>query len=71
MTAVAKQRDAHVRMITAEQARDEIDALLASVGMSREELEQRGNSWELDAQQRGVLADIRGFEFLIDRAAEK
>ena len=37
--------------------------------MSRDELERRGNAWELDADQRGVLADIRGLEFLIERAA--
>lgn len=57
-------------MITAEQARDEIEALLASVGMSREELEKRGKVWDLNADERGVLADIRGLEFLIEHASD-
>lgn len=70
MTAIAG-RNAHVHMVTAKQAREEIKALLNSVGMSRGELEQRGQAWELDAQQRGALADIRGLEFLIERAAAK
>lgn len=57
-------------MITAEQARDEIEALLASVGMSREELEKRGKVWDLNGDERGVLADIRGLEFLIEHASD-
>ncbi len=69
MTATASRRNAHVHMVTAKEARKEIKALLAVVGMSRDELERRGNAWELDADQRGVLADIRGLEFLIERAA--
>jgi hypothetical protein len=52
-------------MVTAKQAHREIKALLNSVGMSRGELERRGQAWDLDARQRGVLADIRGLEFLI------
>jgi hypothetical protein len=55
-------------MVTAKQAQKEIKALLSRVGMSRRELEQRGQAWKLDADQRGVLADIRGLEFLIKRA---
>jgi hypothetical protein len=54
--------------VTAKQAQKEIKALLSRVGMSRRELEQRGQAWKLDADQRGVLADIRGLEFLIKRA---
>jgi hypothetical protein len=60
-------RSAHVHMVTTEQARKGIKTLLNSVGMSRDEIEQRGQAWDLDAQQRGVLADIRGLEFLIER----
>ena len=71
MTAVANRRNARVRMVTAEQARDEIDALLAKVGMSRNELEKRGRAWDLNASERGILADIRGLEFLIERATKK
>lgn len=68
MTAVAG-RGAQVHIVTAKQARKEIKALLGSVGMARAELERRGQAWQLDAEQRGVLADIRGLEFLIERAA--
>jgi hypothetical protein len=70
MTAMAR-RNAQVHMVTARQARKEISALLNSVRMSRSELERRGQAWELDADQRGVLADIRGLEFLIERAEAK
>jgi hypothetical protein len=69
MTAIASRRNAQVHMVTAKEARKEIKSLLARVRMSRDELEKRGNAWELDAEQRGVLADIRGLEFLIERAA--
>jgi hypothetical protein len=69
MTATTSRRNAQVHMVTAKEARKEIRALLAVVGMSRDELERHGNAWELDADQRGVLADIRGLEFLIERAA--
>jgi hypothetical protein len=67
MTATAR-RNAHVHIVTKRQARQEIKALLRGVGMSRDELEQHGRAWELDAAQRGVLADIRGLEFLLARA---
>jgi hypothetical protein len=70
MTAIAG-RNAHVRMVTAKQARKDIEKLLRGVGMSRDELEQRGQAWELDAKQRGVLADVRGLEFLIARVDMK
>ena len=70
MTAKAG-RKAQVRMVTAKEARKEVKNLLSSVGMSRRELERRGQAWELDANQRGVLADIRGLEFLIKRADTK
>lgn len=70
MTAIAG-RNTQVHMVTAKQARSEIKALLSRVGMSRDELEQRGQAWQLDADQRGVLADIRGLEFLVKRADVK
>ena len=71
MTAVVQNRDARVRMLTKKQARAELESLLSKAGMSREELEQRGNAWDLDADQRGILADIRGLEFLIERATKR
>lgn len=67
MTAITG-RNVQVHIVTAKQARKEIKTLLNSVGMSRRELEHRGQAWQLDADQRGVLADIRGLEFLIKRA---
>lgn len=71
MTAIAGQRNAHVDMVTPKEAKDEIKRLLRRVGMSRDELERRGDAWELDADERGVLADIRGLEFLLDRASSR
>lgn len=69
MTAIAGRRKAEVHMVTSKQAAREIKRLLKSVGMSRDELEARGDAWELNADERGVLADIRGLEFLLERAA--
>ncbi|MDD4868680.1 MAG: hypothetical protein PHQ28_16695 [Mycobacterium sp.] len=37
--------------------------------MTRDELEARGDAWELDADERGVLSDIRGLEFLLERVS--
>lgn len=71
MTALAGPPDAHVEMVAPEEARREIRRLLRLVGMSRDELERRGNAWELDAEQRGVRADIQGLEFLLDRASSR
>ena len=71
MTAIAGRRNAHVDMVTPKQAKDEIKRLLQRVGMSRDELERRGGAWELDADERGVLADIRGLEFLLGRASSR
>lgn len=69
MTAIAGRRDAHVHMVTPTEARREIQRLLKTVNMTRDELEARGDAWDLDADERGVLADIRGLEFLLERAA--
>lgn len=68
MTAVAGRREARVQMVTPKKARREIERLLKSVNMSRAQLEARGNAWDLDADERGALADIRGLEFLLERA---
>ena len=69
MTALAGRRDARVHVVTPEQARAEIAILLDGVGMTRDELERAGDAWTLDADARGVLADIRGLEFLLGRTA--
>lgn len=71
MTAIADRRNARVDMVTPTEAKAEIKRLLQCVGMSRDELERRGDAWELDAEERGVLADIRGLEFLLSRAASR
>lgn len=70
MTATLPPRDV-VRTLTVAEARRECSDLLRSVGISRDELEERGERWELDAAERGVLADIRSLEFLIDRATRQ
>lgn len=69
MTAVMPSRD-HLRTLTPSEARSEITELIARSHMSRDELERRGNEWDLDADERGILSDIRSLEFLIERLAE-
>lgn len=69
MTALAGSRNAHVHVVTPEVARAEIARLLAELKLTRDELEQRGEAWDLDADARGALADIRGLEFLLERLA--
>jgi hypothetical protein len=71
MTALAGRRDARVHVVTAEQARAEIALLLDGLGMTRDELERQGDAWALDADARGVLANIRGLEFLLERTAAR
>ena len=66
MTTIATQK-AHVRRLTPAQLRHEIDALVASSGMAREELQARGEAYALDAEQRGLLADVEGLEWLLSR----
>ncbi|WP_157561386.1 hypothetical protein [Mycobacterium sp. E802] len=68
MTAIARRHEAHVHMVTPEDARLEIERLLKSVNVTRDELEARGEAWDLDADERGVLSDIRALEFLLGRA---
>lgn len=67
MTAVLPPQDP-VRSLTVTEARKELADLIRRSGMSRDELERRGEAWDLDAVQRGILADIRSLEFLIRRA---
>jgi hypothetical protein len=47
--------------------RDEIRWLTEKSGMSREELGRRGESYELDAEARGLLAEIEGLEWMLGR----
>lgn len=68
MTSTTSQHKAHPRVFTVDDAQREIERLLREVGMSHDDLVTRGDAWELDAEQRGVLADIRGLEFLLARA---
>lgn len=67
MTEVAPPQDL-VRTLTVEEAEREKIALLGKTGMTRKELEQRAERWDLDARERGILADIRSLEFLIQCA---
>lgn len=57
-----------VRMLTLQSALDELHNLIQRSGMSLDELKANGEAWNLDAEQRGILSEIRGLEFLIDRA---
>lgn len=67
MTAVLPPRGT-VRTLTLPEARKELGALVSEAGMTLDELKRRGDAWELDAHERGLLADIRNLEFLIARA---
>ena len=58
-----------VRSLTVADAKRERDELIAQSGMSLDELVRRGESWALDATERGILADIQNLEFLIERAS--
>ena len=48
----------------------ERDRLLASVHVSEAELRQRAASWELDAHERGVLAEVDGLDWLLANTRE-
>ncbi|KDQ03236.1 hypothetical protein QM646_06040 [Rhodococcus erythropolis] len=67
MTAVLPPRDT-VRTLTLPDALDELRHLVEQAGMTLDELKAKGESWDLDAEHRGLLADIRNLEFLIGRA---
>ena len=56
------------RHLSVDEARDECASLIERAGMTREELDDRASRWELDADERGLLSDIRSLEFLIERA---
>lgn len=55
-------------MLTLSQIRRELAELTRRVedkGCTLEEFKVRGENWELDAKERGLLAKIRGLEFLL------
>ncbi|MGV9709657.1 hypothetical protein ACWDTI_03230 [Gordonia sp. NPDC003424] len=56
------------RHLSVAEAREERDRLIECAKMTREELDDRASRWELDADERGLLSDIRSLEFLIERA---
>lgn len=67
MTAVAPH-EGQVQMLTLSQIRRELAELTRRVedkGCTLEEFKVRGENWELDAKERGLLAKIRGLEFLL------
>lgn len=67
MTTATPSRNM-VRTLTVEEALTEIDALVRRSGMKLDALKSLGERWELGAAERGILSDIKGLEFLIERA---
>ncbi len=58
-----------VRMLTLELVRDELASLTAHIealGWTLDGFKTAGDDWELDAVERGVLSDIRAYEFMLD-----
>jgi hypothetical protein len=56
-------------MLTLELVRDELASLTAHVealGWTLDGFKTAGDDWELDAVQRGILADIRAYEFMLN-----
>ena len=66
MTTIATSK-AHVRRMTPSQLRREIDALVEASGVSREALQRMGDGYELEAERRGLLAEVEGLEWLLSR----
>lgn len=54
--------------LTVDEAERELADLVRESGMTRGELEDRGKRWELNARERGILADVGSREFLVRRA---
>lgn len=67
MTITTTDR-AVVRQMTDAEMREAIGELLSRVRMSREDLGQRGATYQLDAEERSVLADIEALEWMLGRA---
>lgn len=66
MTTITTSK-ANVRRMTPQQLRAQIDALVMESGLEREELQHLGESYQLDADGRGLLAEIEGLEWLLSR----
>ena len=64
MTTISTSK-ASVRRMSRDQLRTEIRRLLSRSGMSRATLQARGDAYELDAEKRGLLAEIQGLEWLL------
>lgn len=56
-----------LRTLNDSEIRREIASLLTLAAMSREELGSRGENFDLDAAERGLLAEIEGLEWLLAR----
>jgi hypothetical protein len=65
MTTITTTNKAHVRRMTRAELRAEINRLLRASGMTRSVLQARGVSYQLDAEHRGLLAEIEGLEWLL------
>lgn len=60
--------EGHVKMLSLGEIKAELAALTRRVenkGVSLDEFKERGDRWELNAKDRGLLAKIRGMEFLL------
>ncbi|MGO1182241.1 MAG: hypothetical protein ACTHZ5_03850 [Micrococcaceae bacterium] len=55
----------HVESVSADDIRGHINDTLASVGLSREQLEAREEDQTLTVEEMRALARVRRFEFLI------
>lgn len=67
MTAVSPY-EGHVKMLSLGEIKAELTALTRRVedeGVSLDEFKALGDRWELNAKDRGLLAKIRGMEFLL------
>ncbi len=61
--------DATVNSLSRDEIETELVALVREAGMSEDELRERGEAWDLDAHQRGLLARVEGLRFLLAHAA--
>lgn len=62
---VTQHGRATVRELTVEEANAELQGLIRRSGMTRDELSRRATSYQLNAKQRSLLADIEGLEWML------
>lgn len=62
---VTEHEHVTVKILTRDEARQELQQLIACSGMDRDELDQRAAVHDLDAQQRALLTDIEGLEWML------